>query len=66
MSRKIQRRELGSSYGVRLPLPLEEKVSCYLDEEQMSFAEFARYAIKKEIEQVFPEKEYDFASGATE
>ena len=66
MSRRIQRRSLGSSYGVRLPLPLEEKVSNYLDEEQISFAEFARSAIKREIEQVFPKKEYDFASGATE
>ena len=63
MNRKIQRRNLGTSYGVRLPLPLEEKVSTYLDEEQLSFAEFARYAIKREIESVFPEKEYDFTRG---
>jgi hypothetical protein len=51
------RHKKGTTHGVRLVPKDEVRVFDYINEEQISFAEFARYAIRKELEVVFPKKQ---------
>ena len=47
----------GNSYGVRLSPKDEQMVLNYINEEQMTFAEFARECIRKQLAILRPTRE---------